>query len=188
MANRARRICSAMVLVLATGAGVSPASAASVDSAKSRIDAEFTQMSVPVDAPFRRFSGDIVFDPANPAQARARLVIETGSFDIGERDYDEEIRKPEWFDSARYPTASFTAHGLKPLGGDRYQVTGTLTLKGKTQRLTVPVTIHDGAGATIFDGQVPISRDYFDIGGPDWKGVVDDRVLVKFHIVVPKHS
>ena len=87
-----------------------------ISSAKSSIIAEFSQMSVPVKAPFRHFTGTVSFNSAHPEQAEARLDIDMSSFDIGEEDYNAEIRKPEWFSSEKYPKASFVAHGLKPKG------------------------------------------------------------------------
>lgn len=156
-----------------------------LNAAKSSITAGFAQMNVPVEAPFKRFSGSVSFDPANPAQAKAHLEIDTASFDLGDEDYNSEVRKPDWFDCAKYPKASFDASGLKALGGNKYQASGTLSLKGKTQTLTVPVTLSSAGGANAFDGSLTISRSNFNIGDPQWKDTVADPVSIKFHIVVP---
>lgn len=169
-----------LLLALSAGAADVPLSAA-----KSSVIANFSQMNVPVDAPFKSFRGTVDFDPAKPAQAKAHLEIDTASFDLGDEDYNSEVRKPAWFDSAKYPKASFDASGLKALGGNKYEASGTLSLKGKTQALTVPVTVRNDAGAAAFDGAVPISRAYFNIGDAQWKDTVADQVTVKFHIVVP---
>ncbi len=98
------------------------------------------------------------------------------------------MRKPAWFDSAKFPKATFDASGLKPLGGQKYEASGTLNLKGKTQALTVPVSVKSEGGVTAFDGTVTISRAYFNIGDAEWKDTVADPVSVKFHLVVnPQH-
>ena len=173
----------ALLLALAAAAADSP-----VIAAKSTVTATFTQMKVAVDAPFKHFSGSIDFDAAKPAAAKAHLEIDTASFDLGDEDYNSEVRKPAWFDSAKFPKATFDASGLKPLGGGKFEAAGTLTLKGKTQALTVPVTVGNTGGANVFDGTVTISREYFNIGDAEWKDTVADPVSVKFHIVVnPQH-
>lgn len=181
MAAKPFRLALLTPLLLA----LSAAADVPLNAAKSSITAGFAQMSVPVEAPFKRFSGSVAFDPANPAQAKAHLEIETASFDLGDEDYNSEVRKPDWFDSAKYPKASFDASGLKSLGGNKYEASGTLTLKGKTQTLTVPVTLASAGGANAFDGTVTISRSYFNIGDAQWKDTVADPVSIKFHIVVP---
>jgi polyisoprenoid-binding protein YceI len=156
-----------------------------VDPVKSTLKAQFSQEKVPVEANFTRFTGSISFDPAKPAQAHAHLDIDTASFDLGDDDYNAEVRKPAWFDCAHFPKASFDASGLKPLGGGKFQADGTLTLKGKSQTVSVPVTVATQGGTNVFDGSVPISRGAFGIGDAQWQDTVADQVLIKFHIVVP---
>lgn len=161
---------------------------APVNAAKSSVTATFSQMKVAVDAPFKQFRGTVDFDPAKPAQAKAHLEIDTASFDLGDEDYNSEVRKPAWFDSAHFPKATFDASGVKSLGGTKYEASGTLSLKGKTQGLTVPMSLKMEGDATAFDGAVTISRAYFNIGDDEWKDTVADPVTIKFHIVVPpKH-
>lgn len=164
------------------------AAGAALDAGRSRVEAEFTQIGVPVTAPFTRIDGGIEFDPARPAAATARIEIETASFDIGDEAYNAEVRKTAWFDCAKYPKAVFVAAGLTASGPNRYQISGTLSLKGRDQMLRVPVRVEHAAGSTVFDGVVPISRKAFDIGDPSWADVVEDTVKVKFHIVVPASS
>ncbi|MBX6421049.1 MAG: YceI family protein [Nevskia sp.] len=173
--------------LIAAALAVGAVQAGPIDAAKSRITAQFTQMNVPVEDPFTRFSGTVDFDPAHPERARAHLDIDLSSFDLGDPDYSAEICKPEWFDCAHHPRASFEASALEPLGGGRYALSGTLSLKGKTQDLRIPVTLVNLSGANAFDGAVTISRSHFEIGGPDWKDVVADAVKVSFHIVIPTH-
>ncbi|MDR3416717.1 MAG: YceI family protein [Nevskia sp.] len=173
----------AAVLLLAALDGL--AADAKVSAARSTLSAVFTQMNVPVEAPFKQFSGSVDFDPTRPAQARAHLDIDTASFDLGDEDYNSEVRKPAWLDTAHYPRAGFEATGLKPLGGNRYEASGTLKLKGKDQNLTATVTVGKDGAATVFDGSVPISRGHFGIGDAQWQDTVADQVTVKFHIVVP---
>jgi polyisoprenoid-binding protein YceI len=167
-----------IITLAATAAGD-----ASIDGTKSTIVATFRQENVPVDAPFRKFSGHILYDPAAPAAAKALLDVDTGSFDLGSEDYNTEVRKKGWFDSATYPKASFVSSAIKPGGVGHFEATGTLTLKGKTLSISVPVTVGRVGSAQSFDGSLVISRKYFAIGEPDWSDVVDDKVNVKFHLV-----
>ena len=111
-----------------------------IDAARSSIVATFRQENVPVDAAFRRFSGRIDYDPAHPAAAKAAIQVATASLDLGSQDYDAQIRNKDWFDSATYPGASFVSTAIAPGAPGRFTATGTLTLKGRTRTLTVPVT------------------------------------------------
>lgn len=161
------------------------AAEAPLDSGKSKLSAEFSQMNVPVEAPFTKFSGSVSYDAAAPANSKAHIDIDMNSLDIGADDYNAEVRKKEWFDSAQFPKASFDASSLKPLGAGKFEAAGKLSLKGKIQELKLPVTLKSEGAGLVFDGSVPISRSAFNIGDPEWKDTVADQVLVKFHLVVP---
>jgi polyisoprenoid-binding protein YceI len=172
---------SAAALLTAIVAGA--AATATVDAARSTLVVTFRQENVPVDAPFKRFSGHIDYDPAAPAAATAALEVATASLDLGSEDYNSEVRKKDWLDSGGYPNATFVSSAIKPGAPGHFDATGTLTLKGKTQTLTVPVVVGKAGAATSFDGELTISRSYFGIGDKDWNDVLDDKVRLKFHII-----
>jgi polyisoprenoid-binding protein YceI len=138
---------------------------------------------VPVDAAFKSFNGRIDYDPSHANAAKAAIEVETGSFDMGSADYNAEVKKKSWLDSASYPKASFISTAVKPGANGHFDATGTLTLKGKSQTLTVPVTAGKNGNMSVFDGTIDISRAYFGIGDAEWKDVVDDAVRIKFHLV-----
>jgi polyisoprenoid-binding protein YceI len=153
-----------------------------IDASQSLVIATFRQESVPVDAPFKRFSGTVVYDAAQPAAASAAVDVEVGSLDLGDDSYNAEVRKAAWFDSAHFPQASFRSTAIKPGGTDHFDATGTLSIKGKSQTVTVRITVQHTGHAAAFDGNFELSRRYFGVGDPDWDAVLDDRVQVRFHL------
>ena len=177
-----------VAVVTALGAGTAP-DAAGLDSAKSTVVATFKQENVPVEAPFRKFSGHIAYQASDAAAASASVDVETGSLDIGDPAYNAEVRKPAWFDSAHFPLATFRSTAVKVLSATRFEATGTLTIKGKALSVTVPITVTAGAGSAgaTFDGTLPVSRKAFTIGDPVWNDVIDDAVSVRFHLVQAAH-
>lgn len=182
MASILRGAAGFLMLVLSA---TLPATSA-VDGARSKVTATFRQMKVPVEGTFTRVAGSIVFDAANPAAASARIDIDTASFDLGMDDYNAEVRKKEWFDSAAHPKASFVSSAFRALGGDRYEARGSLTIKGRTLGVTVPVTVRADGTALAFEGSLPVSRKAFGIGDASWDEMVEDQVRVQFHIVQPR--
>lgn len=157
-----------------------------IDATNSSIIATFKQENVPVEAPFHRFSGTIAYDAKNVATATAVLEVETGTLDIGDEAYNAEVRKKGWFDSAAYPKAVFRSTSIKPGPAGQFDATGSLTIKGKAVMLTVPVKVSSSGTSTIFDGTLIVSRKAFGIGEPVWDDVLDDKVSVRFHLIVPR--
>jgi polyisoprenoid-binding protein YceI len=161
---------------------------AQVDMSKSSVIATSKQMNVPTDGKFNKFSAQISFDPAKPAAGSANITIGTGSYDLGDDDYNKQVRGAEWFDASKYPTATFVSSAIAPAGGNKFNVTGKITIKGKSQTVTVPVTVTQSGATETFDGSLPIKRTQFDVGTGEWKdtSIVADDVVIKFHIVAAK--
>jgi polyisoprenoid-binding protein YceI len=154
------------------------------DVAHSSVSATFKQMNVPVESNFKRFSAQIDYDPAHPENATAKVDIDTASFDMGQADYNKEIAKKEWFNSAQYPKASFVSSSIKPAGAGKLAVTGKLTIKGKTQDVSFPLSVKAQGAQQVFEGQLPIHRLAFNIGEGEWKdtSMVADDVVIKFRV------
>jgi polyisoprenoid-binding protein YceI len=154
----------------------------SLDTAHSSIVATFRQENVPVDAPFRKFSGAIHYDAANVATASAVLNVDTGSFDIGDESYNAEVRKLAWFDSTHFPQATFRSTAIKAGAPGHFDATGTLSIKGRAQTITVAISVLRNGKSEAFDGAFDLSRKAFGIGDPGWDDVLDDKVHVRFHL------
>jgi polyisoprenoid-binding protein YceI len=155
-----------------------------VNLSQSSLVATFKQQNAPVDATFKRFSGSIVYDAAKPTATTATLSVDMNSLDVGDDDTDAEVRKPAWFDSARFPQATFHSTAVKPGAGGHFDVVGTLAIKGKSQTVTIAVTVQRNGGGDAFDGRFALSRKAFGIGDPSWDSVLDDTVSVRFHLLV----
>jgi polyisoprenoid-binding protein YceI len=162
---------------------------AQVDMSQSSIVATSKQMNVPVDGRFRQFSAQLHFDPAKPAAGTASISIDTASFDLGDDAYNQQARGREWFDSTAYPQATFVSRAIAPAGGERYNVTGQLTIKGHAQTVTVPVTIAQHGATQTFAGALPIRRTQYGVGTGEWQdtSVVADEVIIRFNLVAAQH-
>lgn len=164
------------------------AEAAAIDAAHSQIKFGFQQMKVAADGDFRKFSGDVVFDPATPNAAHATLTIDLAGIDAGSAEANDLLKTQDWFDVAHFPAATFTSTGFKPTGAGAYQVSGQFALKGKTGAIVIPFTTRTDAGGTWFEGSVPISRLAYKVGDGEWADVstVADTVQIRFKLLVPR--
>ena len=175
-------------LVLVSLLGVTLAAGAAAlktDPAKSTVSATFKQMSVPVEAKFKKFTAAIDYDAAKPDAAKATVEVETASLDVGEPDMNKEVAKKEWFNAAQFPKATFVSSAIKSAGAGKLTVTGKLTIKGKATDITFPLTVKAEGGHQVFEGALPIKRLAYNIGEGEWKdtSMVADDVTIKFHVV-----
>ena len=173
-----------LAIALATAFSAQAAEFNQVQADKSAINFTYKQMGVAVDGKFKKFSSQLTFDPAKPTAAKATFDVELASVDTGAPEGDDEVAGKPWFNTKAFPTAHFASTGVKAVGGNRYEVTGQLSIKGKTQDVVVPATFTAQGKNGVFDGSFTIRRADFSIGEGSWAkfDIVANDVLIKFRI------
>lgn len=149
---------------------------------KSALTFQYRQMGVPMEGKFGRYSAQVSFDPAKPATGKASLELELGSVDAGSKEASDEVAGKDWFNTKTYPKATFISTGVQGLGGNRYQVTGKMTVKGRTKEVSAPFTLTPQAGGALLEGAFTLRRADFAIGEGPWSdfGTVANEIQIKF--------
>lgn len=88
---------------------------------------------------FTDWSGAIHLDPTHPARSGVEVEIQAGSIDTGVADRDSHLRSPDFLDVERFPTLRFRSKEIEEAGGDRYRITGDLTIRGVTREVVLDV-------------------------------------------------
>src|SRR5438045_5983153 len=136
---------------------------------ESEIRFQSRHMGGSVEGRFRRWKANIVFVPKDLGRSKADFDIELGSIDLASDEFEAEIKRPSWFDTAKFPVAHFASSSIKDLGGDRYEVAGKLTIKGVTREALVPITLKkDATGNSVADGSFTLKRLDYKIGEGQW--------------------
>ena len=132
------------IAVLAAAVAVaSPALAAetySFDKAHTTVGFQVRHIFTMVGGKFQDFSGTIKVDRAKPENSSVEFTIQAASINTNEPKRDEHLRTPDFFDVASYPTITFKSTSVKPSANNVYEVTGSLTMRGVTKVITLPVT------------------------------------------------
>ena len=155
-------------------------------AAQSSIGFIARQMGVPIEGHFKKFDGQISFDATKPASSKVAFTVDIASATLGTPETDAELPKSDWFNTAKFPQASFASAAVKPLGSGKYEVAGKLTIKGQTRDVVVPVTMTQTGTVTLAVGVLPIKRLAFKIGENEWAdtSMVADDVQIKFKIAL----
>lgn len=170
-------------LALSALAAFSPAHAdQKLVPAQSEIVFVSKQMGVPVEGRFKKFDAQLNFDPAKPETSKIAMTVDVASATLGVPESDAELPKAPWFNTAKFPQATFQSTSAKGLGGGKFEISGKLSIKGHAQDVVVPVTLTQNGATTLATGVLPIKRLVFKIGEGEWSdtGMVADDVQVKF--------
>ena len=179
----------ASTLSIATLAALVPSlawPAQKVIATQSEVGFVSKQMGVPVQGKFERFDGQINVDPTRPESGRVAFTVELGSASIGTPETVVELRKPEWFDVGKYPTATFQSTSIRSTGPGKVDVVGKLTIKGITSEIHVPMTLVRTGDLLKANGEFTIKRLDYRIGAGEWgdTGLVANEVLVRPQLTV----
>lgn len=142
------------------------------------------QMGVPATGKFQKFTADATLNPAAIDQGRVRVVIDMNSVALPASDLTTEVKRKRWFDTENFPEATFESKQFRALGDGRYEVAGTLKLKGVTKDISSPLTLKQEGKDLIAEGQFEIKRLDFNVGDGQWADTdtVANKVQIKFKL------
>jgi polyisoprenoid-binding protein YceI len=86
---------------------------------------------------FNESSGTFALDAENPANNRIEIEVKTDSIDTDNKDRDKHLRSADFFNTAEYPTMTFTSTSFKKVDDNHFEVTGDLTIHGVTKSVSV---------------------------------------------------
>jgi polyisoprenoid-binding protein YceI len=157
-----------------------------LNPAQSEVGFQFKQMGVPVDGKFTKFDAQVSFDAAKLATSKVNFTVDIASATLGDKATDAELPKATWFNSAKFPQATFASSSIKALGAGKFEVAGKLSIKGVAQDVVVPVTMTQAAAVTTAVGTFPMKRLTYKIGEGEWAdtSMVADPVQVKFKLAL----
>jgi polyisoprenoid-binding protein YceI len=113
---------------------------------------------------FNDFQGTLTIDGDEPSRSSAQLTIEAASVDTRNAQRDAHLRTNDFFDAPTFPQVTFASTEIEHLGGERFAVTGDLTIKGVTRSVTIPLEYQGSAVDPFgnvrigFEGSVGVDR------------------------------
>ncbi len=125
---------------------------------------------------FTRFTGTVRYDPRTPTESSVDFDVIADSLDTGIATRDSVLRSDDFFDVARFPVLSFRSVAVRTEKPAVLSVTGDLTIRDVTQRITIPVVVLgaslvQGVGAIGgFESRFTIDRTAFGVNGSRWSG------------------
>ena len=135
----ARRSFVAALLFLAV-ASAAQAQTWTIDSAHSAAHFAVRHMMVStVRGDLGKITGTVTFDPAKPAAGTIEATIDVTGIDTREPGRDTHLKSADFFDVAKFPTATFKSKTIEPAAGGGFKVTGDLTMHGVTKDVVLDV-------------------------------------------------
>lgn len=118
---------------------------------------------------FKGVSGTLQYDDSNPGSSSIDLTLDAESVDSRNDNRDTHIKSPDFLNAKQFPVITFKSKSVKASGED-LEITGTLTLHGVSNDITVTAT-KTGAGTHPrsqkemigFHSEFTVKRSDFDM-------------------------
>ena len=143
-------------------------------------------------------SGTVEFDAAHPEKTAGSIVLDTSTLMVANAMMRDHMTGEHWMNVQAFPSITFTATGLTGVTQDGQKVsataTGSLTIKGITKEVEIPVSLTYlpgklGARVQGMEGDILVIRSDFTILRSDYDinagqnlDKVSDEVLLKLSI------
>jgi len=164
-----------------------------VDTAHSIVEFAVKHMMLTtVKGRFRDFQATIQIDEAHPENSSVTATINVASIDTNVPDRDAHLRSDDFLNAEKFPHITFRSTKVEHVEGDRWRVTGDLTIRDVTRPVVLDtefegrITDPWGNDRAAFSAETSISRKDFNVrwnqmletGGV----VVGDNVKISLHI------
>jgi polyisoprenoid-binding protein YceI len=131
----------------------------------------------PLHGVFHQVTGDGTVTAAG--DVTGTITVAAGSIDTKNKQRDKHLRSADFFDIATHPHLTFAVDGVIPVS-DGVQVTGSLTVRGRTRPVSFDAKVSAVDDEVQLDGEVPVNRGDFGLVW-NWLGVasMDNTIVVR---------
>ena len=143
-------------------------------------------------ARFDRIEGSVLLDKTDLTKSSISVTLPLESLHTGVAKLDDELKGPNFFDAALYPTITFKSTKVEKTGENRLSITGDLTVHGVTKPVTLDAKVNRigifeipgvvKAQAAGFDATTVIKRS--DFGVTKYVPYVSDEIPVRITLDV----
>ncbi len=112
------------------------------DKAHSKVGFTVTHLALSeVDGNFQTFDAKITSSKEDFSDAIFEFSADIASVKTGADGRDGHLQKPDMFDAAQFPKLTFKSTGISKVADKKYKLTGDLTIKGVTKKVTLDLTL-----------------------------------------------
>ena len=191
-----RKVALALAVIFTIGTAAH-ADVWQIDKAHSKVGFSVRHMVISnVQGEFADYTGTINFDGKNVEIGIVDITIQTASISTANEKRDADLKSPNFFDAAKFPTLTFKSKKITKGAGNKFTMVGDLTMKGVTKEVSLDCefngTVNDPWGNVRagFSGTTVVNRQDYGLSWAnklaDGSMVVGNDVTIKLEIEMVK--
>jgi len=128
-----------------------------------------------VNGNFGKLTALVLFNPDQPELSKIEASVPVQSIETGINLRNKHLKKPDYFDAARFPDITLQLIHLEK-NGAQWKGNFDLTIKGVQKNLTMPITFSANGNSARIASTFTINRLDFNVGESSW--TLSDNVTV----------
>jgi len=144
-----------------------------IDTTHSAINYSLRHILSKYTSSFTKLSGEITVDRDNLENSSVTATIDVANLTTDSEGRDKHIKSPDFFDTAKFPSATFKSKSWKKTGENTFDVTGDLTIKDVTKEVVLKTTLlgfgpgmRPGTLLSGWEATTTIKKSEFGLAGP----------------------
>ena len=181
-----RRALSLFAVIFFVAAAWAQSSEWQIDPAHSTIGFTVRHLGISnVHGRFTKVSGSAMLDDNDITKSSVNATIDIASIDTGNQNRDNDLKSPNYFDAAQFPTMTFKSKSVSKDGEGKLKIVGDLTIHGVTKEVTLDV---EGPSAPAKMGPMQrrglsattsINRKDFGVGSKAPAAMVGEEIKIQ---------
>jgi polyisoprenoid-binding protein YceI len=156
-----------------------------IDKAHSEINFVADSRLLSAHGHFATWDAAVNLDPRNWTASTVAVTIDAASINTRNEQRDKHLRSADFFDVEKHPTITFKSVSVARTGENTLDITGDLTVRGTTRRVTIPATLvfyEEGMGR--FRGSFTIKRKEYGVAYDSKLNPIQDDVQVQWDVAL----
>jgi polyisoprenoid-binding protein YceI len=150
----------------------------------SEVNFTVTNFGFDVSGSFTGLQGSIRIDQQNPANDSFDISIDANTVNTDNHMRDTHLRDEGYLDVKNHPRIRLVSTQVRATTRNGvYQLTGQLTMKGKTKNISFPFTMMSAGDSLLFTGTLAINRKDFEVGGTS---TIGNEVRINLKVLTTK--
>lgn len=158
-----------LMLLAAISIGQVKAQGWSVDNSHSQVMFTVSHLVISeVTGSFQGFTGKITSEKPDFTDAKIEFTVDVNTINTASEMRDNHLKSDEFFNAGKYPVITFKGKDMKKVSGNKYKLTGDLTIRDVTKTVVLDViysgTVKDPWGNTKAGFKIKGMVDRFEYG------------------------
>jgi len=152
------------------------------EDSDTKVTFKVKNMGIFVDGKFTDIAIESNFNKDDLNNSFIHAIIQVASLDTDNKKRDKDLMKSKYFDVNKFKEIKFISTKIEKSEGNKYKLTGNLTIKNITKLVSIPFEIIVGDSDQVISANFELNRKDYKVGGNSW--VMSDEVFIEVKYLI----